>query len=395
MIEGGLECGLLTTGEAMVFLKIDWQEPETLLYHLADPDAEVSAHTDHFHLCTAVGQHLAFSLMALGRPGERQLHGQYERHQATQCLKTRVEDFETTLRSIPEEERSAPESSPGYEPEAYDGVDRSPYLFPRKRRQREEDEPVKEQTQRDPRESSDDEPTRDFPDTPSPTEQRTPRGGSEGEAIQGTQRGQRFPAQRSQGGRGGEGGSQKQDGPYCTQKCLLGLVNGGSLNPRYPDIAFHSNQPDGHRSNFHRPSYTCIQHPIDHPTLLGLPWEQLEGTLDDGITPLRQGNRLKGMQCINREWFTRMFDGQTCCLMSNSGESVMHSVVLSIINRFLTRPREKPSQRMGRIHTVERSLGQLRIAVVPGACGQECTFQHCRTLHHASFFACGRGKHRP
>lgn len=73
----------------------------------------------------------------------------------------------------------------------------------------------------------------------------------------------------------------------------------------------------------------------------------------------------------------------------------MHSVVLSIINRFSTRPGEKLSQRMGRIHTVERNLGQLRIAVVPGACGQESTFQHCRALHHASFFACGRGKHRP
>ncbi|KAL5903131.1 hypothetical protein ACKVV7_011438 [Pyricularia oryzae] len=68
MIEGGLEYGLLTTGEAIVFLKIDWREPETLLYHLAEPTAEVLAHPGHFHLCTAVGQYLAFSLMALGLP---------------------------------------------------------------------------------------------------------------------------------------------------------------------------------------------------------------------------------------------------------------------------------------------------------------------------------------
>ncbi|KAM0564778.1 hypothetical protein ACHAP9_009042 [Verticillium nonalfalfae] len=30
MIEGGLEYGLVTTGEAIVFLKVDWEEPETL-----------------------------------------------------------------------------------------------------------------------------------------------------------------------------------------------------------------------------------------------------------------------------------------------------------------------------------------------------------------------------
>ncbi|TLD03388.1 uncharacterized protein PgNI_12346 [Pyricularia grisea] len=69
MIEGGLEYGLLTTGEAIVFLKIDWSEPGTLLYHLAEPNAEVLAHPSHFHLCTAVGQYLAFSLVALGLPG--------------------------------------------------------------------------------------------------------------------------------------------------------------------------------------------------------------------------------------------------------------------------------------------------------------------------------------
>ncbi|XP_044714468.1 metalloprotease-like protein [Hirsutella rhossiliensis] len=49
MIEGGLEYGLLTTGEATVFLKVDWAEPETLYYHLAE----------------RAGGYLAFSLMAL------------------------------------------------------------------------------------------------------------------------------------------------------------------------------------------------------------------------------------------------------------------------------------------------------------------------------------------
>ncbi|RKK65319.1 hypothetical protein BFJ69_g16390 [Fusarium oxysporum] len=55
MIESGLEYGNLTIGEATVFLKIDWNEPETLLYYLAEPKYEVSAHPDSFHIYTAVG----------------------------------------------------------------------------------------------------------------------------------------------------------------------------------------------------------------------------------------------------------------------------------------------------------------------------------------------------
>ena len=291
MIEGGLEYGLLTTGEAIVFLKIDWREPETLHYHLAEPDAEVSAHPNHFHLCTAVGQYLAFSLMALGPPGERRLRGQDERRQATEKLKTWIEDFETTLRSIPEDERHAPKSSPGYQPEAYEGVDRSPYLLRGKRRRRVGDEPVKEHAQRDPGESSDDESARDLPDTPSPTERRARRGGSEGQGGQGTRRSQRILAQRPRGGGGGRGASNdnEQGRPYCTQKCLLGLVKGGVLDPRCPNMSLHSRQPNNHRSHCRGPSRACARHPIDHAEFLELLWEQLERSLDDGITPLGHG----------------------------------------------------------------------------------------------------------
>lgn len=67
MIEGGLEYGLLTTGEAIVFLKIQWDDPTVLYYHLAEPSSEVQTHLDASRYCTAVAQVLAFSLMALGR----------------------------------------------------------------------------------------------------------------------------------------------------------------------------------------------------------------------------------------------------------------------------------------------------------------------------------------
>ncbi|KAI8245054.1 hypothetical protein K4K55_003189 [Colletotrichum sp. SAR 10_96] len=132
MIEGGLEHGLLTTGEAIVFLKIDWREPETLFYHLAEPSAETEAHPEHAHLCTAVAQYLAFSLIALSMPGERSPHGQDERRRAMDKLPTWAEDFETTLRSVPDGEMQPSESPPGYEPKAYKDVDRSPCLAERR-----------------------------------------------------------------------------------------------------------------------------------------------------------------------------------------------------------------------------------------------------------------------
>ncbi|KAI8710940.1 EKC/KEOPS complex subunit BUD32 [Fusarium sp. LHS14.1] len=205
---------------------------------------------------------------------------------------TWIEDFEITRRSIPEDERYAPKSSPGYQPEAYEGINRSPYLLRGKRRRRVGDKPVKEQAQTDPGESSDDESARDLPDTPGPTERRTRRGGSESQGGQATRRSQRTLAQRPRGGGGGGRGvsnDNEQDRPYCTQKCLLGLVKGGVLDPRCPNMSLHSRQPNNHRSHYRGPSRACARHPIDHAKFLELLWEQLERSLDDGITPLGQG----------------------------------------------------------------------------------------------------------
>ncbi|KAH7111742.1 hypothetical protein B0J13DRAFT_600437 [Dactylonectria estremocensis] len=260
-LTAGLENDLLTTGEVIVFLRIDWDEPGTLFYHLAEPNAEVSAHPDHFHI-----------LMALDSPGEGRQHVQDERQRATQELKTWVEDFETTLRSIPEDERHAPKSSPGYQPVDYIG-----------NWKRVEDEPIKRPTRKDGGEPSDDESGPHMPDTPSPTERRSGRGGRGEQGGQGTRRSRRILERRPQGGggggRGGRGGNNEQEVPFCTQKCLLGLVRGGTLDPRC----------NNHRSNRHGSRRTCAAHPIAHTDFVELLREQLERTLDDGITPLASG----------------------------------------------------------------------------------------------------------
>ncbi|PFH59658.1 hypothetical protein XA68_12063 [Ophiocordyceps unilateralis] len=291
MILSGLEYGLLTTGEVIVFLHIDWDEPETLLYHLAEPSEEWKANRTHPHLCTAVGQYLAFSLIALGST----IHGQDERERAKANLNTWEVDFEATLHKIPEDERRACKSSAGFKPVNYEGVDRSPYPL-RWKKQKPTPEPSARELFRNRREPPDDDDDDDDneegpPDTPSPAE----RGSGAG-----TRRSQRVLALRSRGG-GGQGGTQggtqggSQRGSqqnhctkepehctkeleYCTQKCLLGLVRGRLLDTACPNAALHVKKVSKR-----------ARHALDQAQFLDLLWKQMKRTLDGGITPLSEG----------------------------------------------------------------------------------------------------------
>lgn len=267
MIEGGLEYGLLTTGEAIVFLKINWDDVETLYYHLAEPGPEVLAHPNNIPTCTALGQYLAFSLMALGPPGQRRKHGQDERKRVIARLRTWNVDFESVLRSIPVSERSPPDNSSACEPTTYSTCDRSPCPPPKLKRRISKDGPNNSP------ESSES----------SPTERRAHG------ADQGVRRSQRILAQQSRGGH--EQGQKQQQPPqppqYCTQRCLLGLVRGGLLDPKCPNVALHCVAKGGKSS-----SQAFGRHPVTHDEWLELLGKQLELSLDDGVVELgKQGAR--------------------------------------------------------------------------------------------------------
>uniref|UniRef100_A0A0D2XNP1 EKC/KEOPS complex subunit BUD32 n=1 Tax=Fusarium oxysporum (strain Fo5176) TaxID=660025 RepID=A0A0D2XNP1_FUSOF len=248
-------------------------EPEnthTLQEHTAEPGPEVSAHPNNVHICTAVGQYLAFTLMALGSPGERRGNRQEERLKAMKNLKTWAEDFESTLRSIPENERSASSDySPGHEPTTYKDVNRSPALLRKRTRRTAACQAGEGSLRKDDRqEPSDDESAPRPPDTPTPSGRNT---------RQGTRRSQRLAllALRPRGGGGGEQGRQ-----YCTQKCLVGMVKGGFLDPKCPNVALHGKSC--------APAARA-RHPVDHKEWLRLLWKQLKQSLDDGIRPLGEG----------------------------------------------------------------------------------------------------------
>ncbi|KAF4123118.1 Conserved hypothetical, protein [Geosmithia morbida] len=279
MIEGGLEYGLMTTGEATVFLKVDWAEPGTLYYHLAEPGPEVSAHPEHVQSSSAVGQHLAFTLMALGKPGAQMNHSQDERDRVADGLQRWAVDFYVLLRSIPESERAKSESDRSWAPTTYESFDRSPAVRKRRRRRSSIGDSGRRPAGRRDEPSSGDEAAPPPPSTPSPLSRRNedrqketrrseraltsrPRKAAEEE---------QYPTRQPQ-----EVVEKDSERQYCTQKCLLGLVQGSELDPNCPNLRRHTQGRSGGWSH----------HLIGHATWLQLLTQQLRRTLDAGVVKL-------------------------------------------------------------------------------------------------------------
>lgn len=108
MIRGAVGYGLLTTGETLVFLKVDWDDPATAYYHLVPLGEDARARLDVAEVgyWSAVSQVLAFTLLALRQspPSQGQL-----RHAAS-TLKTWRVAFDSVYAAIREDRRDAPGS---------------------------------------------------------------------------------------------------------------------------------------------------------------------------------------------------------------------------------------------------------------------------------------------
>ncbi|KAK5656461.1 hypothetical protein OQA88_4844 [Cercophora sp. LCS_1] len=263
MIEAGLEYGMLTTGVAIVFLHIDWQDAATLHYHLAEPSSEVAAHSNQATMCTAVGQYLTFTLMAVGAPGQLRTHQQEERRNATAGLETWCNDLNIEVQLAPKDGRKPPITcSPAWEPTTYKGIDRSPYLLRSKPHIPAPDRDPSRKRLRTP-DSSGDESGPPLPDTPVARRARASTRLSQTEPATQQQQQRQLPKERRW--------------QHCTQRCLLGLVRGTTLDPACPNVRWHDkNNKDNH-------------HAIDHATFLQLLRKQLIGSLDHGIVPLGKG----------------------------------------------------------------------------------------------------------
>ncbi|KAK5651363.1 hypothetical protein OQA88_12596 [Cercophora sp. LCS_1] len=265
VIRGGLNYGLLTTGEILVFLKVDWANPTAAYYHLVqlDKDTHQDLSTADVRYWSAVSQVLAFTLAALDQtpPSQRQLS------EASKKLNRWNATFDSVYTAIKKDRDGTP-GSEWFPKRPLSPALRSP--FP-KRNRGDADPSATDQSRR----------------RRSPSQDSSDDGASRPDDTPTRRRSRRARPQQSTGGGNvhstsnpdpvqGAAGSQKRL-PYCTQRCLLGLVKGGPLDQSCPNFGLHQRVHDV--GNGH--------HPISHSEWLQLLRKQLHETLDNGIVPDR------------------------------------------------------------------------------------------------------------
>lgn len=222
MIRSGLSYSYLTTGEAFVFVRIDWDQPKILYYHLAEPMAEYAAALSPSRqpYCTAVCQVLDICLLALQ---DNKKVTQRARQEVIEKLQVWVTDDQAILDQMSDSDRgidSSGSSGSRYkEPVTYSQVDRSPYN-PRSSRCRPAGDTSNQRSSRSP--SPD--PPSDGPAAPQTTSKRPWHN--------------RVTSDPPPDRRSTRSGRQYQ---FCTQACLLGVVRSSFLDPSCPNVHRHHN----------------------------------------------------------------------------------------------------------------------------------------------------------
>ena len=265
MIENGLEYGYLGTGEAFVFLRVRQNDPETVYYRLCIPNEEVGAETgwrpdsDHENLLhlTAVAQVSAFCLQAV----EKQPRSQEWQDSARAVLPTWTVDLDAVLGEIPVTERKELVDS-AYKPSIKrfrKGLfKKTPEVF----RSRKPDGKTFSSCAPGPGslretespDSSDSENDSGGP-TPQPTPSKPPKQAAANVADKQNKR----------------AGQERQ---YCTQRCLLGILDQGEFDDRCPNVLEHARQGTDHHHN------------LDSQDFLWLIQEQLSKNRDADCYPL-------------------------------------------------------------------------------------------------------------
>lgn len=251
MLKAGIAHGYLSTGEIYLFLQIPFAKPEVVYYHLAEPNVDVEDEDREKALAyTAISQVVCFCLRASSSTRRNQ---QWRRDAKTKALKWAVNPEKVLAQMTPIKYKA--ETPPSeYKPPGRP-ASRRQTLAARSRTTCKDDTV---ETPQDPESSSDDQP----PDPESPSARPRHTGVKATKATQ-----------QEQAGRDNAGKGHKQRVPYCTHKCLQGVVRRSRLDPECPNRALH-------------PSTKRLRHMIDAPTLSTLLRNQLDSDMDHNCTPL-------------------------------------------------------------------------------------------------------------
>ncbi|KAB8069197.1 hypothetical protein BDV29DRAFT_57075 [Aspergillus leporis] len=269
MIQEGLEYSYLTNGLALVLLRVPYDDPTTLYYHLCEPNMEIDPDDDRGfeQPMTAVARVLCLCLMSF----RSRFRGQEWRNNALARLPEWTTSFAHIRSEIPQTElqRDPPDSE--YTPSVSARTvseylpSSSPVESPTEGRR----VPTRSGARCAPANTTrDGSPHSDTDQAPG----RRKRCFSQITSSPSSPSVQR--SARQAGSRDVQSGqSQQHSARFCTQRCLLGLQQGGLLDDHCPNVKLHRR---GSNSN---------RHPINAEGLVQRIKQQLDKNIDD-CTPM-------------------------------------------------------------------------------------------------------------
>uniref|UniRef100_A0A093URC1 Reticulocyte-binding protein 2 like a n=1 Tax=Talaromyces marneffei PM1 TaxID=1077442 RepID=A0A093URC1_TALMA len=267
MIQEGLEYSYITNGLALVLLRVPYHDPSTLYYYPCEPnrDVNVDDSASFREPATTIGRVLCLCLMSF----QSQVRDQSWRNAARSQLHIWKTSFDHTRSQIPDEElQEVPPDSeyPSSEPTGSEYFPSSPLESTsgqtRRISSRSRGTCVDlEVPQRESMDSSDS-------DT-NPAAHGRKRGFSQIMSSPSSQRSATRPANSTPP----SDQRQQHTSRFCTQQCLLGLQQKGTLDSSCPNVYLHRH---GHQGN---------RHPIDNNALVQLLKDQLDQDLDHNCTP--------------------------------------------------------------------------------------------------------------
>ena len=276
MLKSGIEYGCIATGEALVFVRIDYGSlAQTLYYHLAEPKFEYahsgSAGAPAVSL-TAVAQLLSFTLIAFGAS----YHNQEARTRALRDANVWSKDDAKLLRKKSDPQLISSPPSSAYKGKSYRITTSPPMTRSRSRQANAQSCKVEgEGTPQDNGSDFEDDGSHD-----SPSRHREQPGSCAQHAL--ASRPKRHPGSEAQNEHHDKQNTRRtaHDFDYCTESCLLGLTQNQPLDPDCPNYHMHQQHSESKG------------HPISIASALHLIKQQLHQDLDDHCIDLKkQGAR--------------------------------------------------------------------------------------------------------
>lgn len=267
MIQEGLEYSYVTTGMALILLWVPYDNPATLHYHLCEPNQEVdNGYGGLPHPNTSIARVLCLCLMSFhSRPRNQEWRNKY-----CSDLKVWTSQFGNTHEDGRSQnlQQNPPSDDTDYE-SPHSAAASSEYQ-PSSSSMESPSAPARRVTTR-------------FQGGCAPSDPRDRTGSPESSGSEpdhtalglGRKRGfsqvDVSPSQRLSGRNelhNQNDISHRQNAPFCTQRCLLGLRDGGALDDSCPNVSLHRESGDG------------VQHPINPSELMTCLKQQMDENID-------------------------------------------------------------------------------------------------------------------